>query len=70
MAYVDNLVDTQDAVMHDFNDEDLDDGGKGRAKDLVKPTWQIRQDLLPSSKVTSTWSWTTSTSSTATLNTP
>jgi hypothetical protein len=27
MAYVDNLVDTQDAVMHDFNREDHDDGG-------------------------------------------
>jgi ArsR family metal-binding transcriptional regulator len=25
MAYVDKLVDTQDAVMHDFNDEDHDD---------------------------------------------
>jgi hypothetical protein len=27
MAYVDKLVDTQDAVMHDFNGEDQDDGG-------------------------------------------
>jgi hypothetical protein len=27
MAYVDKLVDTQDAVMHDFNGEDHDDGG-------------------------------------------
>jgi hypothetical protein len=27
MAYVDKLVDTQDAVMHDFNGEDRDDGG-------------------------------------------
>jgi hypothetical protein len=27
MAYVDKLVDTQDAVMHDFNGEDYDDGG-------------------------------------------
>jgi hypothetical protein len=27
MAYVDKLVDTQDAVMHDFNGEDNDDGG-------------------------------------------
>jgi hypothetical protein len=25
MAYVDKLVDTQDAVMHDFNREDHDD---------------------------------------------
>jgi hypothetical protein len=27
MAYVDKLIDTQDAVMHDFNREDHDDGG-------------------------------------------
>jgi hypothetical protein len=27
MAYVDKLVNTQDAVMHDFNGEDHDDGG-------------------------------------------
>jgi hypothetical protein len=27
MAYVDKLVDTQDAVMHDFNGEDHDDAG-------------------------------------------
>jgi hypothetical protein len=27
MAYVDKLVDTQDALMHDFNGEDHDDGG-------------------------------------------
>jgi hypothetical protein len=27
MAYVDKLVDTQDAVMHNFNGEDHDDGG-------------------------------------------
>jgi hypothetical protein len=27
MTYVDKLVDTQDAVMHDFNREDHDDGG-------------------------------------------
>jgi hypothetical protein len=27
MAYVDKLVDTQDAVMHDFNREDHHDGG-------------------------------------------
>jgi hypothetical protein len=26
-AYVDKLVDTQDAVMHDFNGEDHNDGG-------------------------------------------
>jgi hypothetical protein len=28
MAYVDNLVDTQDAVMHDFNGEDHDGGNR------------------------------------------
>jgi hypothetical protein len=27
MAYFDKLVDTQDAVMHDFNGEDHDEGG-------------------------------------------
>jgi hypothetical protein len=27
MSYVDKLVDTQDAVMHDFNGEDHDDRG-------------------------------------------
>jgi hypothetical protein len=27
MTYVDKLVDTEDAVMHDFNREDHDDGG-------------------------------------------
>jgi hypothetical protein len=27
MAYVDKLIDNQDAVMHDFNGEDHDDGG-------------------------------------------
>jgi hypothetical protein len=32
MAYVDNLVDTQDAVMHDFNREDHDDGGNMSCK--------------------------------------
>jgi hypothetical protein len=32
MAYVDNLVDTQDAVMHDFNGEDHDDGGNMSCK--------------------------------------
>jgi hypothetical protein len=37
MAYVDKLVDTQDAVMHDFNGEDHDDGGTGRASVPVKP---------------------------------
>jgi hypothetical protein len=32
MAYVDKLVDTQEAVMHDFNREDHDDGGSGLHK--------------------------------------
>jgi hypothetical protein len=32
MAYVDKLVDTQDAVMHDFNDEYHDDGGNRSRK--------------------------------------
>jgi hypothetical protein len=32
MSYVDKLVDTQDAVMHDFNGEDHDDGGGGSRK--------------------------------------
>jgi hypothetical protein len=32
MAYVDKLVDTQDAVMHDFNREDHDDGGNRSRK--------------------------------------
>jgi hypothetical protein len=32
MAYVDKLIDTQDAVMHDFNGEDHDDGGNRSRK--------------------------------------
>jgi hypothetical protein len=32
MAYIDELVDTQDAVMHDFNSEDHDDGGNRSRK--------------------------------------
>jgi hypothetical protein len=32
MAYVDKLVDTQDAVMRDFNGEDHDDGGSRSRK--------------------------------------
>jgi hypothetical protein len=32
MAYVDKLVDTQDAVIHDFNGEDHDDGGNRSRK--------------------------------------
>jgi hypothetical protein len=37
MAYVDKLVDTQDAVMHDFNGEDHDDRGTKSRKRPVKP---------------------------------
>jgi hypothetical protein len=70
MAYIDKLADTQDVVMHNFNGEDHDDGEIGRASDLVKLTWQIHQDLPPSLKVTSTWSWTTNAGSTATPNIP
>jgi hypothetical protein len=36
MAYVDKLVDTQDAMMHDFNDEDHDDGGSRSRKQSRK----------------------------------
>jgi hypothetical protein len=32
MAYVDKIIDTQDAVMHDFNEEDHDDGGNRSCK--------------------------------------
>jgi hypothetical protein len=32
MTYVDKLVDTQDAVMHDFNREDHDDRGTRSCK--------------------------------------
>jgi hypothetical protein len=32
MAYVDKLVDTQDALMHDFNGEDHNDGGSRLCK--------------------------------------
>jgi hypothetical protein len=70
MAYVDKLVDTQDAVMHDFNGEDHDDGGTRSRKRLVKSIWQTHQDPLPSSKVTSTRSWTTSASFTAVPSIP
>jgi ArsR family metal-binding transcriptional regulator len=37
MAYVDEQVDTQDAVMHDFNGEDMMTEAPGRASDLAKP---------------------------------
>jgi hypothetical protein len=70
MAYVDKLVDTQDAVMHDFNGEDHDDGGTRSRKRSGESYVATHQDLPPSSKVTSIWSWMTSASSTATLSTP
>jgi hypothetical protein len=66
MAY----VDTQDAVMHDFNREDHDDGGNRSRKRSGEAYMEIHQDLPPFLKVTSTWSWATSASSTATPNTP
>jgi hypothetical protein len=37
MAYVVKLVDTKDAVMHDFNGEDHDDGGTRSRKRSAKP---------------------------------
>jgi hypothetical protein len=70
MAYVDKLVDTQDAVMHGFNGEDHDDGGTRSRKRSGEAYVRILQDLPPSSKVTSTWSWTTSANFTVTLSTP
>jgi hypothetical protein len=70
MAYVDKLVDTQDAVMHGFNGEDHDDGGTRSRKRSGEAYVRILQDLPPSSKVTSSWSWTTSANFTATLSTP
>jgi hypothetical protein len=54
MAYVDKLVDTQDAVMHDFNGEDHDEVGARRASDPAKSTGLTRPDLPSSSKVNST----------------
>jgi hypothetical protein len=70
LAYVDKLVDTQDAVMHDFNGEDHDDRSTRSRKQSGKPMWRTHQDLPLSSKVTSTWSWTTSANYNATLSTP
>jgi hypothetical protein len=68
MAYVDKLVDTQKTVMHDFNRKDPE--APGRASDPAKLMWRIHQDLPLSSKVTSTWSWTTNANFTATPSTP
>jgi hypothetical protein len=70
MAYVDKLVDTQDAVMHDFNGEYHDDGGTRSRKRSGEAYVADHQDLPPFWKVTSIWSWTTSASSTATPSTP
>jgi hypothetical protein len=70
MACVDKLVDMQDAVMHDFNGEDHDDRGTRSRKRSGEAYVADTQDLPPSSKVTSTWSWTTSASSTVTPSTP
>jgi hypothetical protein len=68
MAYVDKLVDTQNAVMHDFKGEEHEDGGSRLHSDPVRSMRLIHPDLLHSLKVTSTWSWTSSASSTATLS--
>jgi hypothetical protein len=65
MAYVDKLVDTQNAVMHNFNREDHDDGGNRSRRRSGEAYMTDPQDLPPSLKVTSTWSWMTSVSSTA-----
>jgi hypothetical protein len=53
MAYVDKLVDTQDAVMHDFNGEDHDNGGNRSRKrsgeaymaDLPRPSTFLEGDF-------------------------
>jgi hypothetical protein len=53
MAYVDKLVDTQDAVMHDFNGEDHDDRGTRSRKrsgeayvtDLPRPSTFLEGDF-------------------------
>jgi hypothetical protein len=53
MAYVDKLVDTQGAVMHDFNGEDHDDGGtrsrkrsgKAYVTDPPRPSTFLEGDL-------------------------
>jgi hypothetical protein len=70
MAYIDKLVDTQDGVMHDFNGEDHDDGGTRSRKRYGEAYMHIHQDLPPSFKATSTWSWMISANSTAMLSTP
>jgi hypothetical protein len=69
-AYVDKLVDTQDAVMHDFNGEDHDDGGTRSRKRSGEAYVTDPPTPPPSLKVTSIWSWTTNASSTAMPNIP
>jgi hypothetical protein len=72
MAYVDKLVDTRDAVVHDFKGDDhldTDSGGKSRKRSgEVYTTDPPRPSTFL--KVTSTVNWTTSVSSTATPSTP
>jgi hypothetical protein len=70
MAYVDKLVDTQDAVVHDFKGQDHDDSGCRLRKRSGEVYATDPPDLPPSLKVTSTWSWTTSVSSIATPHIP
>jgi hypothetical protein len=54
MAYVDKLVDTQDAVVHDFKGMTTTMVEAGRASDLARFTLLFHPDHPPSSKVTST----------------
>jgi hypothetical protein len=70
MAYVDKLVDTQDAVMHDFNGEDHDDRGAGSRKRSGEAYVTDAPRPSPSPKMTSIWSWTTNASSTVMPSTP
>jgi hypothetical protein len=70
MAYVDKLVDTQDAVMHNFNGEDHDNRGTRSRKRSGEAYVTDPPRPSTSSKVTSIWSWTTSVSSTAMPSTP
>jgi hypothetical protein len=70
MAYVDKLVDTQDAVIHDFKGDDHDDTEAGRASDLKRSMRLTHPDLPPFLKVTSTVHWTTNVNSTTTPSTP
>jgi hypothetical protein len=60
MVYVDKLVDTQDAVMHDFNEEDHDDVGTRSRKRSGEVYMEDPPRPSTFLEVTSTWSWTTS----------